>query len=1319
MTIATLRSARPSALRLGAARIAINMRTRRTKRLRAAALMPALWMAVVLMLTPLPGWASNLYSWSGASSALWSNPANWTPNGVPTDGDTLAFPSGAANITNTNDLAAGTTFVSLVFNGNSYTLNGNAIVLTSSISATVGTTTVNLPINVSNNAVTFDAYDLVLGGSLSGSGPITTSYTSGYGVHIAASGSYSGTITANGHLWFNAVSLPIAAIASGAILHLDGASLPTTAVTHTGGAYAFNGYGTIGALTATGAVFPGDNYLCGNATAGQINTGNLSLNGQGCFAMNGAAAGTGYSQLNVAGTVSLGAGSTLNVSLSPSYVPAQGQSFVLIKNDGADAVSGTFNGLPGGSVITLNSVYQFSVSYVGGSGNDVVLTCTVAPHAWTGATNALWSNANNWNPATVPQAGDTLLFPSGAANITNTNDLAAFTSFPSLVISGGGYTLNGNAIVLTSSIVATTGTTTVNLPINVSNNAVTFDGYDLVLGGSLSGTGPITTNFTGGYGVRIAASGSYSGSITANGHLRFDAVSLPVAAIASNAILQLNGASLPATSVTHSGGSYALNGFGTIGALTATGPVFPGLNYLCGSATASQINTSNLSLSGQGCFALNGAAAGTGYSQLNVAGSVTLGASSSLNVSLSPSFIPAQGQSFVLINNDGADAISGTFNGLPEGSVITLNSVYQFTVSYVGGSGNDVVLTCTVAPHAWTGATNALWSNANNWNPATVPQAGDTLLFPSGAANITNTNDLAAFTSFPSLVVSGSGYTLNGNAIVLTSSIVATTGTTTVNLPINVSNNAVTFDAYDLVLGGSLSGTGPITTSFTGGYGVRIAASGSYSGAIIANGHLRFDAVSLPVAAIASNGILRFDGASLPATSVMHSGGGYALNGFGTIGALTATGSVFPGLNYLCGSATASQINTANLSLSGQGCFALNGAAAGTGYSQLNVAGSVTLGATSSLNVSLSPSFIPAQGQSFVLINNDGADAVSGTFNGLPEGSLVTLNTVYQFTLSYVGGSGNDVVLTSLNGLPLPSVTLISSVNPSTPGQNVMFTATVSGSGPVPTGTVTFFDGFSTLASAPLNGSGVATYSTTALSVGTHSIVAQYNSDSNYGGNVSPALAQVVGQASQFLTFNPPPIVTIGGTSTVLATSANPNSGNAIQYSTLSPDCSVNASSGLVNGLLVGTNNCTITATQAGNANYLVGTATQILSISKVTSTLSLGSTCMRTFVESQPFTFTATVTGLSPSGTVAFDDGNFQTLCSSVPLSGGTATCTTSMLDSASPTTTYSLGASYSGDGNNTTSLASAPLVITVLDTAEVVFRDGFEPVSLQCPVE
>ena len=54
----------------------------------------------------------------------------------------------------------------------------------------------------------------------------------------------------------------------------------------------------------------------------------------------------------------------------------------------------------------------------------------------------------------------------------------------------------------------------------------------------------------------------------------------------------------------------------------------------------------------------------------------------------------------------------------------------------------------------------------------------------------------------------------------------------------------------------------------------------------------------------------------------------------------------------------------------------------------------------------------------FTIINNDGADAVSGTFNGLAEGGTITFNTVTLY-ITYTGGDGNDVVLQLTDPLPV------------------------------------------------------------------------------------------------------------------------------------------------------------------------------------------------------------------------------------------------------------------------------------------------------------
>ena len=89
---------------------------------------------------------------------------------------------------------------------------------------------------------------------------------------------------------------------------------------------------------------------------------------------------------------------------------------------------------------------------------------------------------------------------------------------------------------------------------------------------------------------------------------------------------------------------------------------------------------------------------------------------------------------------------------------------------------------------------------------------------------------------------------------------------------------------------------------------------------------------------------------------------------------------------------------------------------------------------------------------------------------------------------------------------------LTSSANPGIFGTVLTFTASITASSPgsgTPTGTVTFYDGTSPLATQPMAG-GLATFTTSALAVGTHSITAIYSGDGNFTTSVSPAVAQVV-----------------------------------------------------------------------------------------------------------------------------------------------------------------------------------------------------------------
>ena len=90
---------------------------------------------------------------------------------------------------------------------------------------------------------------------------------------------------------------------------------------------------------------------------------------------------------------------------------------------------------------------------------------------------------------------------------------------------------------------------------------------------------------------------------------------------------------------------------------------------------------------------LNGTVAAADYDQVNVTGTVELHG----NLSVIPGFVPAVGNTFTIIDNDGGDAVTGTFAGLAEGAQLNVGGV-TMTISYVGGTGNDVVLTVTGIP---------------------------------------------------------------------------------------------------------------------------------------------------------------------------------------------------------------------------------------------------------------------------------------------------------------------------------------------------------------------------------------------------------------------------------------------------------------------------------------------------------------------------------------------------------------------------------------------------------------------------------------------
>src|SRR6185503_2972606 len=93
-----------------------------------------------------------------------------------------------------------------------------------------------------------------------------------------------------------------------------------------------------------------------------------------------------------------------------------------------------------------------------------------------------------------------------------------------------------------------------------------------------------------------------------------------------------------------------------------------------------------------------------------------------------------------------------------------------------------------------------------------------------------------------------------------------------------------------------------------------------------------------------------------------------------------------------------------------------NGETPGSGYDQINARGGVSL---ANLVLSASLNFSSFLSNQFVIINNDGNDAVINTFSAKAEGATFLIGSE-TFRISYVGGDGNDVVLTQITGSPRP-----------------------------------------------------------------------------------------------------------------------------------------------------------------------------------------------------------------------------------------------------------------------------------------------------------
>ena len=209
-----------------------------------------------------------------------------------------------------------------------------------------------------------------------------------------------------------------------------------------------------------------------------------------------------------------------------------------------------------------------------------------------------------------------------------------------------------------------------------------------------------------------------------------------------------------------------------------------------------------------------------------------------------------------------------------------------------------------------------------------------------------------------------------------------------------------------------------------------------------------------------------------------------------------------------------------------------------------------------------------------------------------------TIKAAYSGDSSFKTSTGTVSQTVGQDGT---STSLVSSANPSVFGQSVMFTATVSANVPgngTPTGTVTFMDGSTKLATVALGG-GSAIYTTAKLATGSHAIAVTYNGSNSFSAS-SESLNQTVNQdataAVVTSSLNPSTSgqkVTFTATLTAAVPGAGTPTGTVMFYDGATP-----IGSGMLSGgkatfstKTLGVGSHSITVVYGGDANFLTSTS--------------------------------------------------------------------------------------------------------------------------------
>jgi hypothetical protein len=349
---------------------------------------------------------------------------------------------------------------------------------------------------------------------------------------------------------------------------------------------------------------------------------------------------------------------------------------------------------------------------------------------------------------------------------------------------------------------------------------------------------------------------------------------------------------------------------------------------------------------------------------------------------------------------------------------------------------------------------------------------------------------------------------------------------------------------------------------------------------------------------------------------------------------------------------------------------------------------------------------------------NASSDGVAGTFYYTPPTGTIlpagtqTISATFLSSDTTNYGSPTVTVPITVNK-STPTIAVSSSASPSNYGAAVVLTATLSSG---PTGSVTFYDGSKSIGTGNLQGT-IATFTTTTLAVGSHSITASWSGNSNFNPVTATAIMQTVNQTQTATSLAAVPNPAIAGLPTVLNATIQLTAGLASPTGAVTFTDTFNGITIQLGSQKLGTAAAAtispmlapgihlIVATYAGDADTSGSASAPFALSANLATTAATVISAPNPAVVLAPITFTATVTGNGgpPTGTVSIYANGTTLLGAASLAANGSAT-----IPYASPAVgTFPITAVYAGDVNNAST--TSPAITQVIGSIPTAAAIGY----------